>query len=27
MDAINYIKINGIGKVEEIRDQIFSKLN
>ena len=27
MDAINYIKINGIGKVEEVRDQIFSKLN
>jgi len=27
MDGINYIKINGIGKVEEIRDQIFTGLS
>jgi len=27
MNGINYVKINGIGKVEEIRDQIFSGLN
>jgi len=27
MDGINYVKINGIGKVEEIRDQIFNGLN
>jgi len=26
MDGINYVKINGIGKVEEIRDQIFNGL-
>jgi len=26
MDGIKYVKINGIGKVEEIRDQIFDKL-
>lgn len=27
MDGIKYVKINGIGKVEEIRDQIFNDLN
>ena len=27
MDDIKYVKINGIGKVEEIRDQIFNGLN
>lgn len=26
MNGINYVKINGIGKVEEIRDQIFNGL-
>ena len=26
MDGINYVKINGIGKVEDIRDQIFNGL-
>ena len=26
MDGINYVKVNGIGKVEEIRDQIFNGL-
>lgn len=26
MDGIKYVKINGIGKVEDIRDQIFSQL-
>jgi len=27
MDGINYVKINGIGKVEEIRDQIYTGLS
>ena len=27
MDGINYVKVNGIGKVDDIRDQIFSKLS
>lgn len=26
-DGINYVKVNGIGKVEEIRDQIFNGLS
>ena len=27
MEGINYVKVNGIGKVEGIRDQIFTGLN